>query len=114
MSLISRICVAFLGWLAIGFIAYAIVVTWWAIKVALADPENFKANWQFVIEKGSGGLISRGDSNEDAKGKVEELTGRPFFVEAFVDYITWPSGVANVQQGMSAAYKEWQDECYRE
>lgn len=110
MNPVSKICVLFLGWLVIGFVAYVVMMIWCMIKVAMLDPEVAEENFLEWLSLASHGFISRDDTDEDMKNKVESATGLPFIVNVFLDIVKWSRTIANVHAMMREAYNAMKDE----
>ena len=116
MSIISKICVLFLMWMAIGIAVTVFFTLRILFKATMLDPDNASNLADEVVEIALNsvpilrGIKTKGKSNKDFNEEINRRTGSTGFERLICGLIEWPSMIAVVIPRFDAAYEQIKDE----
>jgi len=102
MGIISKICVMFLVWMAIGLCTFQAIMTWYAIK-AIKSYHRMNHNSVSELYDLTADVLTGGFSRETHSAiKGTFLDNK--YVAYFTTYLMWPSAIARVKPALQKAY----------
>lgn len=118
MSLISKICVLFLGWLMIGAIITTIRLTIIMVKLQMLDPDNETLIDDFLERVcGSMPIINdirfKGKSTKEVEDQVKAKFGGSRFTRLMEFLVDWPRSLAIVVTPFEEALQMYKAEYNR-
>lgn len=115
MSLISKICVLFLGWIIIGMIISVVRIGAIMIKLQLLDPDNESLIDDFLERVcGSMPIINdirfKGKSTREVDDQISSKFGGNRFTRLMEFLVDWPRSLATVIPPFEEVLQLYKDE----
>ena len=116
MSLISKICLVFLGWIIVGLLLYIGSAFYWFVRGFFLDPYNKGFGREFASDCIEAMYESVGIKYvpKEERCEFEDHETREGFAESVTQWaingMLWPVTTAAVMTGFGNTYKRYKDE----